>query len=261
MLKWSLITISWLLSQLCLAADTSKNLPGLNFEISVNPDTEMGRVVTGALTKVVQDLGYGLQITSYPPKRGLMELKAGRVDGSVGRAGNFNTVLGSKDFVRIDFPIVVFRISRWCRVDRDKSKPKIHVGLGLGYLLMKLLMDHMDSGRVEIQTLTDQKAGIQMLKAGRLDCVLSNDLIMETQGLSSNDLKDFERFDLMTIEAFPWIAKRHEHLKAGIEAGLKAYPFPEAFRKKFQDLSPACEGTLSVLCPDGAIFTKRLDFR
>lgn len=73
------------------------------------------------------------------------------------------------------------------------------------------------------------------------------------------DLDGLDRFDLVSFEVYPWILKRHLPLKKPLESGLRAYPFSETFRKKFQNQKPACEGKLNVLCPDGLIIPRKVD--
>lgn len=229
------------------------------FEIALKPESELHKILTTAFRDILQKQGYELRTTSLPPKRGLQELKSGRVDGSIGRIGNLAKLLGSDQLIRLDTPVAAFPISRWCRKDLDKAEPSFTLATRLGTLVLMMLKDHMDLQRVRLQEIGHQKGIVQMIKTARLDCILSSELLLEADGITFDDLKDFERFDLVTFEVYPWIQKRHKQLKPILDSQLKSYPFPEDFRRKYLVQKPACDGKLNILCPDGLIFKSKVD--
>lgn len=231
----------------------------LVFEIALKPESELHKILTTAFRDIFQKQGYELRTTSLPPKRGLQELKAGRVDGSIGRIGNLAKLLGTGHLIRLDTPVAIFPISRWCRKDLNKTAPSITLGTRLGTLVLMMLKDHMDLPRIRLQEIGEQKGIVQMIKSARLDCLLSSELLLEADGITSADLQDFDRFDLVTFEVYPWLQKHHETLKPILDSQLKSYPFSEDFRKKYLQPKPACEGKLNVLCPDGLIFKSKVD--
>lgn len=259
MRQWIILIILLSMPGIIQAAETLSKTPTLRFEIAVPPGSELHATLSGSLKDILQKEGYNLQITSLPPKRGLQELKAGRMDGSVGRIGNLASLLGNKDLIRVDAPVAVFQVSRWCRKDLEKSSPTITLGTRLGTLVLMILKEHMTLSRIKLEEIGNQKGIVQMLKTERLDCLLSSDLLLEADGVSAQDLNGLDRFDLVSFAVYPWILKRHLPLKELLESGLKAYPYSESFRKKFQDQKPACEGKVNLLCPDGVIIQKKVD--
>jgi hypothetical protein len=230
-------------------------------ETPVNPESPMGKGMADALHAALAPLGYKLTVKFFPSRRGLEELKVGRVDGTVGRIGNIPKILGASHLVRIDFPIVSLHLSRWCRKGLEHDKARIIVGSRLGSLVAMMISPHLDPERINLTEIRDQKASVDMLRKNRLDCLISNDLVLATDGITQEDLRDFERFDLMTVQVFPWISNTHESLKPGIEKGLRLFAFSREFRQTFQELKPACENQFSVLCPDGLLIRKSVDFR
>lgn len=256
---WRVLILLFAMGPSIYAADLPQARPQLNFEISVNPDSELGKTLVAAMTASVAKLGYDFQYTYYPPQRGLQQLKVGRIDGSMGRIGDLTSFLDTQKLERINVPIVVFTFSRWCRKDVSASQTKIHTGSRLGTMAMKMLTPQL-AREVELQELNDLKAGLMMLKFNRLDCFLSVEDALEAEGITADDLKEFARFDLVSFQVFPWLSSQHQALKPAIEAGLNGYAFPEWFRKKHQNPRGACENSLNVLCPDGILFRKKVKF-
>jgi hypothetical protein len=229
------------------------------FEIALKPESELHKTLTTAFRELLQKQGYEFQTTSLPPKRGLQELKSGRVDGSIGRIGNLAKLLQSDQLIRLDIPVAVFTISRWCRRDLVKTAPSISVATRLGTLVLMMLKEHMDQDRVRLQEIGEQKGIVQMIKSARLDCLLSSETLLEADGIPFAELKEFDRFDLVTFEVYPWLQKRHEALKPILDSQLKSYSFPDDFRKKYLQRKPACDGKLNALCPDGLIIKSKAD--
>jgi hypothetical protein len=254
----ALILVAILSWPVALRAATP-NSKSMVFEIALKPESELHKTLTNAFRELLQKQGYEFQITSLPPKRGLQELKSGRVDGSIGRIGNLAKLLQSDQLIRLDTPVAVFPISRWCRKDLDKSAPSLSLATRLGTLVLMMLREHMDLKRVRLQEIGEQKGIVQMMKSARLDCLLSSEHLLEADGITLADLKEFDRFDLVTFEVYPWIQKRHEQLKPILDSQLKSYPFSEDFRKKYLQQKPACDGKLNILCPDGLIFKSKVD--
>jgi hypothetical protein len=229
------------------------------FEIALKPQSELHKTLTTAFRELLQKQGYEFRTSSLPPKRGLQELKSGRVDGSIGRIGNLAKLLQSDQLIRLDTPVAVFPISRWCRKDLDKSASSVILATRLGTVVLMMLKEHMDIKRVRLQEIGEQKGIVQMMKSARLDCLLSSELLLEADGIISEELQDFDRFDLVTFEVYPWLQKRHETLKPIMDSQLKSYPFTDDFRKKYLQRKPACDGKLNVLCSDGLIFKSKVD--
>jgi len=238
---------------------STPNTKTLVFEFPLKPESELYKVLTTAFRDILQKQGYELRMISLPLKRGLQGLKSGQVDGSIGRMGNLSKFLHTDQLIRLDTPVAFSSISRWCRKDLEKTTSSLNLGSRLGTLALNLLKDHIDLKRVQLQEIAEEKSIVQMLKSGRLDCVLSSDLLLGAEGITEVDLKYSERFDLLAIQVYPWIHQRHEKLKSILESGLKSYPFPEDFRKKFLQPKHMCDGKFNVLCPDGVIFKSKVD--
>jgi hypothetical protein len=229
------------------------------FEIALKPESELHQTLTTAFRNIFKTQGYEFRTSSLPPKRGMQELKSGRVDGTIGRIGNLTRLLHSDQLIRLDTPVAIFEVSRWCRKDLDKATPSLTLATRLGTLVIMMLKEHMDLDRVRLQEISEQKGIVQMIKSARLDCLLSSEQLLEADGIPLADLKDFDRFDLVTFEVYPWIQKRHAQLKPMLDSELKSYPFTDDFRRKYLQQKPACEGKLNVLCPDGLIFKSKVD--
>jgi hypothetical protein len=258
MLQGMTLMILLMVSWPTIAVENSANRT-LTFEVAVNSESELHKSLATAFREILHKLGYELKTISLPPKRGLQELKAGRVDGSVGRIGNLAKLLQSDDVIRLDSPVAIFQISRWCRKDLDKTSRTIKLGTRLGTLVLMMLKEHMDLSRVQLEEIGHQKAIIQMLKSSRLDCFLSSDQLLENDGIKRPDLQNFDRFDFVSFEVYPWIQRRHAGLKERLESELKSYPFSKDFRQKYMEHKPACDGKLNVLCPDGLIIKAKVD--
>lgn len=242
-----------------LGKPNQDSTPSLTMEAPVNPESFMGKNMQAALSDVLSNMGYRLNVVFYPSRRGLEELKHGRVDGTLGRIGNVSEMLQASHLIKINFPILSLHVTRWCRKDLDRNKPILAVGSRLGSLVAMMITPHFAPGRIQLNEIRDQKASVSMLHKDRLDCLLSNDSVLGTDGITAADLKNFDRFDLMTVQAFPWISRKHQALKAGLEAGLRAYAFPKIFHNTLQALEPACENQFNRLCPDGLLFLSKVD--
>ncbi len=259
MRHWIVHTILGFVSGITHAADTSSKRPTLTFEVAVPADFELHKGLSAAFKEILDRQGYDFRSMSLPSKRGLQDLKAGRVDGSLARMKNLSQILEAKDVIRVDVPIAIIQITRWCRKDLERSKRPFRVGTRLGNLVLLVLKQQMDPSNVMIDEIANQKGVAQMIKSGRLDCLLSSDPLLQADGVVLKQLDGLDRFDLISIELYPWIAKRHLALKEHLESGLKAYQFSATFRKAFLDQRPACEGKLNVLCPDGVLFLKKVE--
>lgn len=118
------------------------------------------------------------------------------------------------------------------------------------------LVPYMAPGVVELVEIRDQKSSVQMMLKGRLDCLISNDNVLATEGVKKEELAPFDRFDLVTVEVMPWIDKRYEHLKPKIEKAMRAHVYPKEFEERFRNLKPVCQNQFNRVCPDGLLFTK-----
>jgi hypothetical protein len=258
-LYYSIIAIlTWVSWTATLLALTSEK-PTLTFEVSIKQDSELPRTLTQAFRRIFHEEGFEFKTVNLPARRGLQELKTGRVDGSMGRIGNLATLLPTDTLIRIDTPVAVVHFSRWCRSGIKKLRPPYRVGTRLGTLALNMLSKHVDLKNVTLEEVGNQRGIVQMLKTGRLDCILSSDVLLEAEGIKSDDMQSFERFDFVTFEVYPWILRRYEHLKFIIESKLRSYPFPSSFQKKYLEQKPACNGKLYLLCPDGIIFKYTVD--
>lgn len=231
----------------------------LQFETSLNQSSELHQVLRQAYQSIFHDLGYEFTSTSFPPKRGLLELKAGRVDGSLGRVGNVSRFMESRDLIRVDVPVAEISISRWCRKDLTPGTKSIKLGVRLGSLVLAKIKPHVDSSNILIEEMGNEQSIVLMLLSSRIDCLLFSEILLESDGIDMQDLKGFQRFDLVVFELYPWILKRHEHLKRKLESGLRNYAFPDRFRRKFFNRKAACEGKINMLCPDGLIIKLKAD--
>lgn len=233
----------------------------ITMETPVNPASFMGKGMTDAMAAALAPLGYRLAVKFFPSRRGLEELKSGRVDGTVGRIGNVPRILGASHVVRIDFPILSLHLSRWCRRGLEPTKAKVIVGSRLGSLIAMMIAPHLDSERISLVDIGDQKASIEMMHKKRLDCLLSNEQVLATDNIPMQDLREFDRFDLMTVRVYPWIADKYQSLKPYLEKELRLFHFDKKFRQTFQDLKPACRNQFDLLCPDGLLIQKLIDFQ
>jgi ABC-type amino acid transport substrate-binding protein len=220
----------------------------------------MGKELIKAMTQVLSDLGYDSSYTQYPAKRGLLELKAGRIDGTLARVGDLNELMNTTNLKRVDYPVAVFNYSRWCRKGVKASQPRIRVASRLGSMAMSLMEPHLSVPPVELQEMKDQSSGVKMLKNKRLDCMLTTEMTLEAEQVTPKDLGEFDRADLTTFQLFPWLLDKHENLGQALAGGLRKYPFPPAFQRKFQSAQRVCEGKLNTLCPDGILFHKSVSF-
>ena len=260
MFKLNVFLLLWMLECTSLAQTKGPERPELHFEISIKPESEVGTHLIKAMTQVLDRLGYDFRYTEYPAKRGLIELKEGRIDGSMGRIGNLAELLQNSRVKRIDHPAAVFDFSRWCLKETRPDQPRIRTGTRLGALAMMMLEPEMSIPPVELQEIKDHRSGLKMLKSKRLDCIITAEKGFETEGISADDLKEFVRADLITFQVFPWILDRHESLRQAIADGLKNYPFTADFRRKYQSANRVCENSLNRLCPDGLLFRKKVFF-
>ena len=253
-----IVVLTWVLQPIDLEAKTSNPIP-FTLEVSIKQESELPQILTHAFSGILEQEGFELRTVNLPAKRGLQELKTGRVDGTMGRIGDLATLLQTEALIRLDTPVAIVDFSRWCRKGFANVKPPLKVGTRLGTLALNLLSKHIDHTSVALEEIGNQRGIVQMLKSGRLDCILSADVLLEAEGIKPDDMGTFERFDFVTFEVYPWILRRHAHLKAVLESKLKSYQFPPTFRKKYLELKPACEGKLRLLCPDGVIFKYKVD--
>lgn len=254
---WILIIHTAVLSLTCAASSVSPKTP-LQFETLLNPNSELHQYLRQAYRSIFHSLGYEFTSISLPPKRGLVELKEGRVDGSLGRVGNVSRFIDHPNLIRVDVPVAEISISRWCRNDLKPGQRPIKLGVRLGSLALAKIKPHVDS-RIVIEEMGTEQSIVHMLQSSRIDCLISSELLLESDGVNMQLLKGFQRFDLVVFELYPWILKRHGHLKDKLESGLRSYTFPEGFRRKFFDRRAACDGKLNLLCPDGLLIKSKAD--
>lgn len=255
-----LVCLVCFVEQIVWAATVSSTRPVLHFEIAMKPDSEMGKELTKAMTQVLDGLGFDSYYTQYPAKRGLLELKAGRIDGTLARVGDLADLLETGNLKRVDYPVAVFNYSRWCRKGVKGSQPRIRVASRLGSMAMSLMEPHLSVPPVELQEMKDQSSGLKMLQSKRLDCIITTEVTLEAEHVTPKDLAAFDRADLTTFQLFPWILNKHEDLGPAISAGLRNYPFPSSFQRKYQSAQRVCDGKLNLLCPDGILFHKQVNF-
>jgi len=249
------------LTQFAVAENAQKSRPNLHFESVVRAESEMGKGLATTLQKVVNNIGYELIISDFPARRGMEELRNGRVDGSLGRIGNLTQLLNTQEIIRLDVPLMSLKVSRWCVPGADKLQRTLKVGFRLGAVVMIMVSEAINKDHIDLVEIRSQMSSVKMLSTSRIDCLLSNDLVLATEGVKPDDLKPFHRFDFMTVQVFSWISARHARLKPVLEQELKTYDFPPEYRQKFLTDKPVCENAYDVLCPDGFLFLKRVDFR
>ena len=255
---WIIFTL--FVAQLLLASDLPSP-KSLTFEIAIRPESEMNHVIVDAFKGSLKKQSTEFIASYYPIRRGIQELKTGRVDGSIGRIGDLNKFLGVDGYLQINFPILELTSSIWCTPNARTKTKHLRFANRLGSILSILINRQLDPERVQVTQLDNYQNIIQMMKTDRLDCFMANEHLMETEGISLKSLAEFDRQDLITNRIYPWIASKFAYLKPVIESNLRAYPFPSEFRHKFQNKRAACDGEFEVLCPDGIIFKKRIDLR
>jgi hypothetical protein len=221
----------------------------------------MGKGMEGVMREALLAVGYRLRVTYFPSRRGLEELRLQRIDGTVGRIGNLPKMLDAPHLVQIQVPVLHLNVTRWCRKNIQPNPKTILVGSRLGSVIAMTLVPFMAPGLVELVEIRDQKSSVQMMLKGRLDCLISNDNVLATEGVKKEELEPFDRFDIVTVEVMPWIDRRHEHLKPKIEKAMRAHVYPQEFEEQFRNLKPVCHNQFNRVCPDGLLFTKgiRLD--
>lgn len=245
---------------LWLLAESAASKP-IRLEISVPLDSELAKELTTAFTHIFAKKDLQLVPSDFPTKRGLEEMKSGRIDGTMGRFGNLASGPQIKSMIRIEYPTVLLTFSMWCNRKVRSTQQPIVLGLRLGSTVMAMLDSALDRNRVRSVELNSYASAVQMLRSGRLDCILGNDNLMVSSGMDARELDEFTRKDLITAAGYAWISSSYGHLKGFLEKELKAYHFSEGWRKKFRTDKSVCKDSYDVLCPDGVVFTRSVDFK
>ncbi len=260
-LRKVLCTLMLLSLGLCPNSSSAQAQPSprkMVFEISVKKDSPAVKTLLDALSIVLGKKAIEAEYINYPARRGLEELRGGRIDGSVGRVGNLNHLIGIDSLVRIDVPIVVMPWSLWCGPTEAAMKQLKRPRLGFpnGNLAAMMLVDLVDDPSIVLNGIGSLQSLVTMLNKKRLDCIIGPEKLFKVDGVSSEDLQQLNRHDLVNLAAYPWITSKHIGLKAHLETELRNFPFPESWKAEYQNPESQCKNPLDALCPDGRIFTK-----
>jgi hypothetical protein len=235
----------------------------LRFEIAIKKDSEFGRGIESAFSAVLSKAGYTVSLEDFPTRRGLEELKNGRVDGSIGRLGPIATMYQIDSVVRIDVPSLIMTMSIWCEKSKeDLLKVKSpRLATFHGSVIATRLVQAMDEKSAEIIDIPNYHTMLTMMNKGRLDCFLGSYSFMTNQGVKAGDVEHLYRHDLVTSRGYPWINRKYAFLKTFLEKELRAYTFPADWSKKFLNNQTACRKRFDYVCPDGRFFKKEFGLR
>lgn len=232
----------------------------LRFDISIPKSSEAAVGGMVILANIFGKYGYDLQFLEFPLQRGLEELRKGRLDGSAGRVAETDMNQEVTGYERLSVPITYSTLMLWCQknyaeIPKTRRLKLAHIR---GATIPTLVIDQVDKSQIEVVPLNSFEISANMLNKNRIDCMLAWRGAMEDIGTSFKK-DNYYVHPIVTNAFYTWISKKLVPLKKHLEQDLMDYPFPEEWARKFRSPMTACQNSFNIICPDGVIFTTKVD--
>jgi hypothetical protein len=232
----------------------------VQFDIVYRKDSDLGVKLIRTFTAAFHQIGYRFAVDHFPSKRGIDALKNKRVDGTVARAGDLETLHGITGYIRLDVPLHYTTLSLYCMRDAEgmKSLKNPRIAYLNSSLIAARVASRIEDKSVQISAVPNYRSTLVMMQRSRMDCMMSSEAHLDTERLGPDELHGVFRHHLITMPTYSWIAKKYEMWKPLLEKELRHLVADKEWKKRYLDVKARCGASFVYLCPDGRIFARQL---
>ncbi len=125
-------------------------------------------------------------------------------------------------------------------------------------VLASRLISLIEDRSVEVSAVNSYRNVLVMMQRDRVDCLLASDIHLDTEDLTPEDLASTHRYELVTLPAYSWIARKYQDWKVPLEKELRQLVGRRDWRELYLEDRARCTVSYEYLCPDGRIFARQV---
>ncbi len=171
------------------------------------------------MTLVYSELGYTLRIDDIMHSSALYAANAGELDGQLGRVASVGEQY--KNLIRIDVPIFKFNLQLFSLCTDCRYQDYRSIVIQAGYPAAKDYINSHPSNAyiIEVKNVISQ---LNLVMQKKVDAALLLDFHLN-QHISKLDLEQMQISNILAVEAFHFIHKRHRDLVPKVKAKLQEF--------------------------------------
>lgn len=165
------------------------------------------------------NLDYDFEMLQRPLKRVTADLSRGAADGDCGRVGSLSELLNHDKLIRVDAKIARLHAGIWTYnpsiqaiSEKDLTSQAYRIGVLKGSLLLRAKLTSL---ALKFEELDSPEVGLKMLYAGRIDLFIATNVKVDATLELEPDIQTPKNVgDLLTLDIYPYLNRRHRSLAA-----------------------------------------------